>query len=92
MKRALVFLLNRLGVRARPLCMNCRYWRGDDVEEEDNGGAGSCRRELPKVVTTQNAGAVIGGRTHGGGIVVNSFWPPVEGSQFCGSHRWSWRR
>jgi hypothetical protein len=88
-----VTLLQRLAWRllGARCCGNCRYWAEGDGDEENAWAQGTCRSELPRVVTYSAAApVVVHGKPGPAQLNVQSYWPPVTPSEWCGRHRRRW--
>lgn len=85
--RALAALWRRLvpgsGQPAR--CGTCRYYRADAVAEQP--GAGTCRAELPRVLTYSAPSAVVRGVQQQAAVNVQTYWPPVAAAEWCARYR-----
>lgn len=81
-----------LAARAPARCSSCRYWREDGPASAP--GAGTCRAELPRVVTySAPPPVVMHGRRNGAEpaqLQVQSYWPPVSEQEWCGRFRRRW--
>jgi len=78
------------GIFPLATCSNCRYWL--EAGGPSERGQGECRREGPRVVTfSAPQPVVIHGKQAPMQLNVQSYWPPVTPSEWCGRHerRWS---
>jgi hypothetical protein len=73
-------------------CGTCRYWQegiGDSAQERAHG---TCRAELPRVVTySAPQPVVLHGKAAPAQVNVQSYWPPVTPAEWCGKFRRRWR-
>lgn len=79
------------GIVGQAACSNCRYWQCGVGATAQEWAAGSCRREGPRVVTcSAPPSPVIHGKQAPAQLQVQTYWPPVTPSEWCGRHVRRW--
>jgi hypothetical protein len=77
------------GVFPLATCSNCRYWQRGAGNSPQEWASGSCRREGPRVLT-YTAPAALHRVNPPAQMNVQSYWPPVTPSEWCGRHERRW--
>jgi len=82
------------GIFPLATCSNCRYWQAGIDDKGEWSAQGTCRREGPRVVTFSGPPSLIGGGRSAASapttLNVQSYWPPVTPSEWCGRHERRW--